>query len=197
MCGMTLGSSATASSSSSVIQLGCEVRKRMRSSPSTSCTMRSSAGQVGAIRDILAVAVDDLPQQGDLLDALRDQGAHLGHDLAHRAAALDAAPVGDDAEGAGVRAAQHHRHVRRHQLAALVQRAGPGRRPSAAKRCSVSACSRRAALALGQVSHQRAGIGGRREHIHEGEALLAGARALRTPTRQPIRLITSSGSLLL
>ncbi len=94
----------------------------MRSRPSTWWTMRSSAARLGSVGDILAVAVDDLPQQGDLLDALRHQRAHLGHDLAHRAAALDAAPVGDDAEGAGMRAAQHDRHMGRDQLAALVQR---------------------------------------------------------------------------
>ena len=122
MCGMTLGSSATVSSSLSVIQLGCEVRKRMRSRPSISWIMRSSAGRSGPSGNILAVAIDDLTEQGDFLYALGDERACFADRSRQRAAALDAAAVRDDAEGAGMRAAQHHRDMSGNQLAAFVQR---------------------------------------------------------------------------
>ncbi len=59
-------------------------------------------GQIGAVGDVFAVAVDDLPQQGDLSDALPGQAAHVGDDFANAAAAFDTTPEGDDAEGAGV-----------------------------------------------------------------------------------------------
>jgi hypothetical protein len=51
-------------------------------------------GQVGAIGYILAVAVHDLPQQHDFFHALGHQRTHLGGDVAHRPAALDAALCG-------------------------------------------------------------------------------------------------------
>jgi len=47
MCGITLGSDATQSISSAVIQLGCEVRKRMRSMPSTSAIRRINPASEG------------------------------------------------------------------------------------------------------------------------------------------------------
>ena len=129
MCGMTLGRLATVSSSSSVIQLGCEVRKRMRSSAFDLVHADQQPGQVGVVGLVLAVAVDDLPEQGDFLDALARQGARLGQDIVRRAAALDPAAVGDDAEGAGVRAAVDDRDEARDQ-AGRARAAGRTRSPS-------------------------------------------------------------------
>ncbi len=80
------------------------------------------AGKIWPIGDVLAVTVDDLAEQSNFLDALRRQRADLGHDVADRAGALHAAPVGDDAEGAGVRAAIDHRHMGADQPAAFVER---------------------------------------------------------------------------
>ena len=69
-------------------------------------------GKVIAGAQILAVGVDVLPQQGDLLEALRHQTAHLIDDLLRGAAALPAADVGHDAVGAEVVAAVHDGHPR-------------------------------------------------------------------------------------
>ena len=88
----------------------------MRHSPSMSWTACEQVGQVGpACREVVAVAVDDLAQQRHLAHALGDQAAHLAHDLVQRPAALDAAAEGDDAEGAGVRAAVDDGHVGGHR----------------------------------------------------------------------------------
>ena len=77
--------------------------------------------QIGTVRDVLAVAIHDLPQQRDFLDALPRQAAHVRDDFADAAAALDAAPERDNAERAGVRAAVDNRDVRADQAALLVR----------------------------------------------------------------------------
>jgi len=70
-------------------------------------------GQVGpAAGEVLAVPVDDLPQQGDFAYALLDQPPDLRHDLPQRPAALHPAAEGDDAVGARVGAAVDDRNVR-------------------------------------------------------------------------------------
>src|SRR5690606_3557366 len=57
------------------------------------------------VADVGAVRVDVLAEQGDLADPLTDQGLDLGEDVAGAAVLLLAAQRGDDAEGAGVVAA--------------------------------------------------------------------------------------------
>ena len=76
-------------------------------------------GQVWTIGDVLAVAIHDLSEQRDFLDALRCQRTDLRHDISHGTAALDAAPEGDDAERAGMRTAVDDRHVCADQVALL------------------------------------------------------------------------------
>ena len=51
---------------------------------------------------ILTIAVDDLPQQGDLFDALSHHGFCFSDDIFRRAALFDPAAIGDDAIGTGV-----------------------------------------------------------------------------------------------
>jgi len=77
--------------------------------------------QVWTVEHVGAVAVDDLPQQGDFPDALRRQRTDLADDVTDRTAALNAALVGNDTKGAGVRAAVDYRHVRADQLTLLLQ----------------------------------------------------------------------------
>ena len=77
----------------------------------------------------MPLAVYDLTEQGDFFDALRRQRADFGDDIADGTAALDAALVGDDAVGAGVRAAVDDRDMRADQLAPARGRAASGRRP--------------------------------------------------------------------
>ena len=61
---------------------------------------------------ILAIGVDVLPQQGDLLEAVGHQLPHLVDDPLRVAAAFPAADVGHDAVGAEVVAAVHDGHPR-------------------------------------------------------------------------------------
>jgi hypothetical protein len=191
ICGITFGNSATVSSK--FIRHPVGVRGQEADALQTFDIVDDAQQfrQAGPIGYILAIAVDDLPQQGDLSHALGDQGAHFGDDLAHVPAALHAAPVGDDAEGAGVRAAIHHRHVRRNQPIALVRRQVSS--PSiTAKRRSVSASSierlsswvRKAASGPGSEGGEKTSTNGKRCRSFSAPL---------TPTRQPIRLITSSG----
>ena len=124
-------------------------------------------GQVGAIGDVFAVAVYDLTQQGDFFDALRRQRADFGDDIAHGAAALDAALVGDDAVGAGVRAAVDDRNMRADQLPLLVD----GQQQVAVHDFEAAGGFvgfEGADLALGEMRDERAGVGGRREDIYHG-----------------------------
>src|SRR3972149_6250337 len=63
-------------------------------------------GEVGLVGQVVAVGVDDLAQQRYLAHAPRNQRLDLAHDLGDGAAALAATPVGDDAEGAELVAAE-------------------------------------------------------------------------------------------
>ena len=66
-----------------------------------------------------AIARNNLPQQGDLLHALRHQVAAFGHDVGNPPAALLPAGVRHDAEGAILVAALHDAHKRRDGLRAV------------------------------------------------------------------------------
>src|SRR5262249_51544241 len=77
--------------------------------------------QIRPIWNVLAVAIHDLAEQRDLLYALAGQAAHFRHDLANGATALHAAPEGDDAKAARVRAAVHNRYVSGDQVAAVMR----------------------------------------------------------------------------
>ena len=111
------------------------------------------------VAELHAVGVDVLAEQGDLADALGDQGLDLAEDLAGSAVLLLAAQRRDDAERAGVVAADAHRHpggVRR--LAAGRERAredlerledldlglvvGPAPAPAARAGCRCCGCRR-------------------------------------------------------
>ncbi len=77
------------------------------------------------VAELDAVGVDVLAQQGDLDDALVDEGLDLGQDVAGTAVGLLATQAGDDAEGAGVVAAHRDRHPAGvGRVAASRQRAG-------------------------------------------------------------------------
>ncbi len=78
--------------------------------------------EIGPVRDILAVAIDDLAEERYFLDALCGERADLRDDVAHRAAALDPAPEGDDAKCTGMGAAINDRHVRADQVSAFMPR---------------------------------------------------------------------------
>ncbi len=112
MCseGITFGVSAIASMTSSVNSAGCGLVNRTRSRPSISPQARSSLREGLPVAELHAVGVDVLAQQGDLADALGDQRLDLGEDLAGPAVLLLAAQRGDDAERAGVVAADRDRH---------------------------------------------------------------------------------------
>ncbi|MPN12446.1 hypothetical protein SDC9_159764 [bioreactor metagenome] len=75
--------------------------------------------QGGETGFVLAVAIHDLTQQGDLFDALRNQAFRLFEDLFRRAAAFNAAAVGDDAVGTGVRTAVNNGDKAAHLFARL------------------------------------------------------------------------------
>jgi hypothetical protein len=75
------------------------------------------------VAELDPVGVDVLTEQGDLQDALLDQRANLGEDVAGPAVPLTAAQGRDDAEGTGVVAADRDGHP-----------AGVGRLPSGGQR---------------------------------------------------------------
>ena len=114
MCsdGITLGVSAIASMTSSVNSAGCGEVNRTRSSPSIGTARAQQLGERLPVAELHAVGVDVLPEQGDLADALGDQRLDLGEDLARAAVLLLAAQRRDDAERAGVVAADRDRHPR-------------------------------------------------------------------------------------
>ena len=72
--------------------------------------LRHEVGKVHAAGQILAIRIDVLAQQGDLLVARGDQPAALLQHVLRAAAALTAAHVGHDAVGAEIVAAVHHGH---------------------------------------------------------------------------------------
>ena len=79
--------------------------KRTRSRPSISPQARSSLENACAVAELHAVGVHVLAEQGDLDDALGDERRDLGQDVAGAAVLLLAAQRRDDAERAGVVAA--------------------------------------------------------------------------------------------
>ncbi len=81
--------------------------------------LREEIGKIIACAEILAVAVDVLAEQRDLLITCRDQLAHLAHDLLRLAAALAATDVGHDAVRAEVVAAVHDAHPCAHAADAV------------------------------------------------------------------------------
>jgi hypothetical protein len=95
------------------MSLGCEVVKRMRSSPSISSSARISRASDQSpppARPVIGVHV--LAQQRDLAHAALHQIARLAR-TRHRAADLGAAGIGHDAEGAELVAALLHGQERR------------------------------------------------------------------------------------
>ncbi len=68
--------------------------------------------QIGGGRQVTAVGVHRLPEQGDLAAAFRHELAHLADDRRGRVAALAAARGGHHAEGAVLLAPFHHGDVR-------------------------------------------------------------------------------------
>ena len=87
--------------------------------PSTAATARSSSREADVL---VAVRVDRLAEELDLLAAGRDQRARLAQDLARRRAALAPARVGDDAEGAELVAAALDRDVADHAVGVAARR---------------------------------------------------------------------------
>ena len=112
-CGITFGVSAIAAMTSSVKSVGCGEVNRTRSSPSISPQARSSLPNAEPVAELDAVGVDVLAEQGDLDDALGDQRLDLGEDVAGAAVLLLAAQRRDDAERAGVVAADARSTPRR------------------------------------------------------------------------------------
>src|SRR5215207_4871130 len=80
------------------------------------------AREVRTIGYILAITVNDLTEERHLPDALRGKRTDLGNNIAYGTAALNAAPEGDDAKGAGMRTAIHHWDMRTDKIAALMLR---------------------------------------------------------------------------
>src|SRR6266487_6007457 len=80
------------------------------------------ARQIGTIGNILAIAVNDLTEERDFLDALLGKRTDLRDNVAHRTAALHAASEWDNAECAGVRTTIDNGHMRADKIAALVLR---------------------------------------------------------------------------
>ena len=74
----------------------------------------------------MAITVDNLTQKCHLTHTLGDQTAHFAHYFVNRAAALDAAPKGNDAECAGVATAVDHRHMSSHRGLAVDSQVSNG-----------------------------------------------------------------------
>ena len=90
---------------SSVKSRGCGEVNRTRSRPSIVSAGAQQLAERLAVADVGAVRVHVLAEQGDLGDALGDQRLDLGEDVARAAVLLLAAQRRDDAERAGVVAA--------------------------------------------------------------------------------------------
>ena len=94
---------------SSVKSRGCGEVNRTRSSPSTLAAGAQQLRERAAVAQLGAVGVHVLAEQRHLEDALADQRAHLGEDVAGPAVLLHAAQRRHDAERAGVVAADRDR----------------------------------------------------------------------------------------
>ena len=158
MCSHTLGSSATASMMRWLMNMGCDVRKRMRSSPGVSWMAWRRSGQIGLFGQVLAVRVDRLAQEGHLPHAPRRQQLDLARQLRDGNAHLPPAAVRDDAEGAEEVAAMDDGHVACDVRLRRKQRANA---PLPVH-----------AVALSHQVQQGPVLLGRHEHVHEGEAVL-------------------------
>ena len=140
---------------------------------------------------VIAIAVDDLAEQGHLAHALVHQAADLVDDFVERPAAFHAAAEGDDAEGASVAAAVDDRHVGGHgclaaerQVFDRLHRAGGLHRvlhlEAAQELFAFDGGHLGVDLRLAQVIDQGRRFAGRHEHIDKGiaiEQLLAGLDA--------------------
>ena len=116
-CSHTLASPATAAMRSSPRSLGCDVMKRMRSSPGMPSRLARSAGEARRVRlsprrRSRPYALTFWPSSVTSTDPVRDQRLGLGDDLVDRSAALGPAHVGHDAVRAEVGAAAHDLHPR-------------------------------------------------------------------------------------
>ncbi len=119
-------------------------------------------GQAGPVGQVVAVGLHRLAQKGHLLHAAGDQHLHLVDHLGDGAAALAAAAVRDDAEGAELVAAVDDRHV-----GCGARGLGEGLRPE------LPACG-----LLGGHGRQDIVEGlGAGEDVDEGEALQQAVRA--------------------
>ena len=177
----TLGVSAIAAITSLVKSFGCGLVNRTRSSPSF--PQRSAGPQQLAERvpvaELHPVRVDVLAEQGDLEDALGDQGLDLGQDVARAAVLLLAAQRRHDAEGAGVVAAHGDGDP------AGVGRLAPGRQRGREDLERLEDLHLGAAVVPGplQQHRQRADVVGAEDHVdprrlpHDLAAVLLGQAA--------------------
>src|SRR5712664_249482 len=106
MCrlGITFGVSRIASITSSVKSFGCGEPDALQAVDLAAGFEQLAEGQL--VAELGAVGVHVLAEQGDLDDPVVDQGANLIEDVAGAAVLLLAAQRRDDAEGAGVVAAE-------------------------------------------------------------------------------------------
>ncbi len=165
-------------------------------------------GEGGVVRQVYAVAIDDLTEQRNLANAAGRQCPDLGFDRLQRPAALNPTAEGDDAEGTRVRAAEDNRNVRCHLLPAPAF----WQRPFAIQKVVALPDGRlkcRPAIGAPEVLDQRTRIRRRGEHIdvresalqcgiplhshqaaHQVDHHLGTARLERTQSRQPaVRLV--------
>ena len=179
----------------------------MRSNPSIWFNLCSSPARSDPLRLVFPVPVHDLPQQGYLFHPLRGQRNHFGLDLIRRSRPFRPAPGRDDAECAGVRTTQHHRHVYRDGLAAFVLRKeqiGSERHRTFWIRRRNSVHLREPLFGLSYflffdspwVKYEISGPGSEGgENTSTNGNRLRSLSGSRMPTRQPIRLTTSPGFL--
>ncbi len=124
--------------------------------------------QVGSVRHIGTVTINNLAEQCDLFDALRYHRAHFCCDISNRAAAFNAASVRNNAVRAGMRAAQYDRDKSRNQL--ILLRHGQDQftihKSKAARGGGIFLGF---AFILGEVGNQRSRVRRRRENIYDRE----------------------------
>ena len=123
------------------------------------------------IRTIQPVAVNDLPEKGDLFHALCSQGPGMSQDLFRITAAFRPAFVRNDAVGAGMRTAVNHRHISQNSrvLLRFRQNDPPGIPFKISRiRCPLFICDHPA----DDIVHDGLRIGRRRENIHPAQLFL-------------------------